>query len=339
MSSLGRTLVILLALGCGHSASAAALRSFVQVRGPSVHLSDLFSGLTSGQDCILGNSPAPGDRYTIEQPQLEAIAVQFGVEWSPVGDGHTVVLDRPSRTIDEGAASNAVLAALQETNDKAVIVFTDYKPMIVDRDATLVAGVGSRGATSFTVVLTASIGKLVIDQEFVTGHLDRLIPVLVTLRSIQSGDVLEEQDVASRNLVSSRVHGDVLTTMSDAVGLISTRFLPDGQPIRRSDLRHPDLVLRGSAVRVDLDGYGIELTAVGTAIEAGALGEHIRVENPSSRAILSAWVIGRNEVRVDPASAPVGGVGPGYGTGSMAAMSPNSAARADQEFERGTYLP
>ena len=53
-----------------------------------------------------------------------------------------------------------------------------------------------------------------------------------------------------------------------------------------------------------LDSPGIALTAQGQALEAGAIGERIRVLNPVSRAVLEAEVIGPGRVRVAPDASP-----------------------------------
>jgi flagellar basal body P-ring formation protein FlgA len=54
-----------------------------------------------------------------------------------------------------------------------------------------------------------------------------------------------------------------------------------------------------------LDSPGITLTAQGQAAESGAIGERIRVLNPSSRAAVEAEVIGPDRVRVAPNVLPM----------------------------------
>ncbi len=54
-----------------------------------------------------------------------------------------------------------------------------------------------------------------------------------------------------------------------------------------------------------LDSPGIALTAQGQALEAGAIGERIRVLNPVSHAVVEAEVIGPDRVRVAPNAMPL----------------------------------
>lgn len=333
-------LVLGLVLAGAHQANAARLRSFVQVVGPSVHLSDLFTDLSEGQDCVLGDSPAPGARFVLQQPQLVAIASQFGVDWEPVGTGQTVTLDRPGRIVDEGLASAAIMTALNRPKDHLTVSLTSYQTLAIDRDATLSVAELVTGTSPgvFNAVLTASLQGHVVEQEAVSGQMDRVVSLPVPIRPIRSGDVIDEQDFRQSDFPASRLHGDVVTLTSDAVGLVATRYLPSGQPVQSSDLRHPDLVTRGGPVRIDLAGSGIELTASGTALEAGSLDDRVRVINPSSRAVLVAWVVGRNEVRVDPASTPIITASSNYGNVGMSVPMGVSQTPGDG-FARGTLGP
>ena len=65
------------------------------------------------------------------------------------------------------------------------------------------------------------------------------------------------------------------------------------------------MVAKGATVLMVLDSPGIALTAQGQAMETGAIGERIRVMNPTSRAVVEAEVIGADRVRVAPDAVPV----------------------------------
>ena len=67
----------------------------------------------------------------------------------------------------------------------------------------------------------------------------------------------------------------------------------------------PALVQRGSVVEMQLQSPGISLVAQGVALESGATGERIRVQNPSSHAVVEAEVMGPGRVRVTPESMPI----------------------------------
>ena len=75
--------------------------------------------------------------------------------------------------------------------------------------------------------------------------------------------------------------------------------------LSNADLTRPPLVQRGALVRMRLDSDGISLCAQGVAVQAGARGDRIRVENPVSHSIVDAEVIGDSEVRVAPRAAAI----------------------------------
>ena len=62
------------------------------------------------------------------------------------------------------------------------------------------------------------------------------------------------------------------------------------------DLAHPILVARNATVRMVLSAGAIALSAEGIALEEGAMGAHIRVQNPSSHAIVLAEITGADDV-------------------------------------------
>lgn len=65
------------------------------------------------------------------------------------------------------------------------------------------------------------------------------------------------------------------------------------------------LVRRNAVVAMRFESAGIVLAAEGIALDAAGLGEHVRVLNPSSRAVLDAEVAGPGRVRILPGSLPV----------------------------------
>jgi flagellar basal body P-ring formation protein FlgA len=54
-----------------------------------------------------------------------------------------------------------------------------------------------------------------------------------------------------------------------------------------------------------LDSPGIALSAEGQALDAGAEGDHIRVQNPVSHAVVQAQVMADGRVRVAPGAMPL----------------------------------
>jgi flagella basal body P-ring formation protein FlgA len=98
------------------------------------------------------------------------------------------------------------------------------------------------------------------------------------------------------------VHGEVLRLAAEAVGLQLRHQLSAGQPLIKTELTQPSMVQKGARVLMQFDSPGISLTGQGQALETGAIGERIRVLNPTSRAVVEAEVTGPDRVRVAPNS-------------------------------------
>ena len=103
----------------------------------------------------------------------------------------------------------------------------------------------------------------------------------------------------------SQAKGEVVRDPSQAVGMQLKRSVTPNQPISTTDLVRPAVVGRDSIVRIVLDSQGLSLSGQGIALEAGAMGERIRIRNPSSRAVLEAQVIAPGVVRVAPDGVPL----------------------------------
>ena len=89
------------------ASNAATLRSFIEISGSSVRLSDLFDELGPVPDRVLGAAPAPGDRITVNSPQLAAIAQDFDVAWRPSTGAENVVVQRAGLVLSPGAGERA----------------------------------------------------------------------------------------------------------------------------------------------------------------------------------------------------------------------------------------
>jgi flagella basal body P-ring formation protein FlgA len=311
MDPRGALVISLLALlastmACG--AGAATLRPFVTIVGSSIKLSDLFAGVPAGRDRRLGDAPPPGSQFIIERPQLEAIASQFGVDWTPDPTEQTAVLARAGRTVSTGEAVSVLQKAidLQSPFVRYRAVLADFIGTAVDRDAKLVIDglVTDPDSSTFHASLVAFVEGCETKRLSLAGSLLRLVTLPVPVHPLAAGQTVSAGDILMADVDENRVHGEVIQRVDDAIGLVTTRAMIAGVPIGRGGLRRPDLVARAAPVMMRLYNAGIELDARGKAITAGAMGDQVQVLNPGSRAILLATVVGLNEVRVEPGSAP-----------------------------------
>lgn len=299
-------------------AAAAEINHRGTVVGPTVRLSDLFIGLEPGQDCDIGPAPGPGRSISVGAEQLAAIAEQFGVDLAarpttrlsltrsgrPLRD---VAFDKPLREalIGAGAPSDmhirldpfvAPMVALDDHVEPAVEQF-DYDPRQGRFAARLQIGTDGDGSSAVRL----------------TGHIERDVTVTVAVHDMQAGETLGPADLRL-DTVSQRpgpAEDRFAEDPGALVGLSLRRPVVAGQPLRAQDTIRLPLVRRGAGVRVSLVSGGLTLGTTMQAMQGGAVGDEIRLVNPSSGAIIVARVRSDGSAEAQPGSMPIGVARPG----------------------------
>lgn len=122
--------------------------------------------------------------------------------------------------------------------------------------------------------------------------------VLVAARALPRGTVLEAADLVmeERNLGESP--SGYLTDPQEALGKRTTRPLLLGLPITSPVLEPIRLVARGQRVVLVVESPYLSVRTAGTALEDGAAGDRIRVQNSESKKIVEGVVGDDGVVRV-----------------------------------------
>ena len=297
----GVTLALLAAAG---PLCAATLRPQTTLAGQDVRLSDLFSDAGPQADRVLGSAPAPGNQLVIEAAQLAAIARQFSVDWRPASGAEHVVLERPGRPLpreDALAALRAALPGIGARTDCDIELPAYAAPMIptnphiqVDAEQLDYDPVSGR----FTALLVVTADHMAPIHSRVAGRAQDMVELPVPTRRILPGDLLAAADLHVARVRSALVHSEVAQSLADAAGLQARHPLAPGQPIALSDLQRPAAVRRNATVVITLAGPGMALSATGQALDSGPVGGHIRVLNPTSRAVIEADITGPDQVTV-----------------------------------------
>jgi len=286
---------------------AATLRTMTTLHGPHVKLSDLFDDAGANGTRVLGPGPAPGGRIVVESAQLAAIARQFSVDWHPSSSADRAVLDWPGRPLARAVVMVALQDALAASGvppEHCEIDLADFTAPLVSFEAAVRPVVSQldydRSSGRFTAVLLLTGDGIEPVSTRIGGRVDELIEVPVATARLLAGTVLGPDDVHLARVRTGLANGAVVHRTEDAVGMQLRHQISAGQPLALADLSRPELVVRGANVQMELDSPGILLIAQGQAMESGAVGEHIRVLNPVSHAVIEAEVVGPDRVRVTP---------------------------------------
>lgn len=122
--------------------------------------------------------------------------------------------------------------------------------------------------------------------------------VVVAKKAIPKGKHLSEADILmeERDIIS--VLSSALVLKSDVYGKRAKRRISQGEILTKEIIETPPKILRGDKVTILVELPHLFVTTLGQAKEDGREGEIIRVENVSSKKIITAEVINENLVRV-----------------------------------------
>jgi len=247
----------------------------------------------------------------VEAAQLGAIARQFGVDWRPASAQDRAVLDRPGRLLPREAVMRALrgaLAGLGASGELEIDLPGFAAPMVAPQGGveTVVEQLDWDGGSGrFTGVLAVSGEGMAMQRLRLSGTAQEMIERPVPVRRLNPGSVVQAEDLRMARMRSGLARGEVVREPAQAVGMTLRRQAVPGQPMALAELTRTPTVVKGARVVMELQAGGLALAAAGLALEAGVLGERIRVVNPTSRAVVEAEVIGPERVRVMPGSAPV----------------------------------
>ena len=122
--------------------------------------------------------------------------------------------------------------------------------------------------------------------------------ILVAKRNLGRGHMISEEDLTlSRQDIVPLKYG-WFTNKKNVVGKLCKQNIDARRPITPYMLEKETLVKKGELVTIKADKDSIHISMQGTALGRGKQGDVIRVENPKSKRIIQAEVIGPREVRV-----------------------------------------
>lgn len=144
--------------------------------------------------------------------------------------------------------------------------------------------------------LTAATVNVQVDGRLVaaaTVKLDIKLyrEILVAARPIAAWEILTADSLQRERRDVGKLASGYITDEQKVLGLAARRSLTPGAVITDSVLAKPVLIRRGQLIAIIARSGGIEVVAAGQALQDGAEGQVIRVQNIQSKKILSAQVL------------------------------------------------
>lgn len=114
----------------------------------------------------------------------------------------------------------------------------------------------------------------------------------VASHSLDTGTVLTMDDVAPRNGDLLRLAPGTIYDPEYLLGSITTQRIGTGSPLRERNLRSPNSIARGQAIRLEARGTGFIVSSDGTALQGGEPGTQIQVRSSSGQTVSGVVVNG-----------------------------------------------
>lgn len=124
------------------------------------------------------------------------------------------------------------------------------------------------------------------------------VMVPVPVAPVAAGSKLDARDVVMKEVAASTVFAGTVKDVATLAAMQAKRPLPAGQPVNRLHVEPASDVARNSVVTLLYRRQGLELSGSGQALEAGRVGDSIRVMNNGSRATLVGVVVDAATVEI-----------------------------------------
>lgn len=306
MTRLLLVLFVLAALvGAIAPAPAASLRPNVIVEGDTVSLGDIFDDAGPRADAPILYSPAPGRHIVLNAAWLGQVAKMFQVAWRPSNQSDRVVVERAGKVVTATDILPALRRELRATGmpehseiDLAnrtieINLALQVPPTIDIRNVTY-----DRATGQFTALLLAGGDNSGAQRVTVVGRTYAASAVLVLRRQVSAGEIIRQDDLETIYRRDDLIGRDIVTDAKQIVGRTPLYRIRPGELIRHTDTRAPLLVSRNTHIVIKLESGAMTLTVQGKALDDGARGEVIRVENLQSNKTIEATVTGPDQVSV-----------------------------------------
>jgi flagellar basal body P-ring formation protein FlgA len=308
-----------LATALPEAVTAPVLKADVTVTAEIITFGDLLAGLPSDAAKLPAfRAPALGDTGTIQLQRVREAARMHSLPEFEAGPVAQVVVTRAARRISAGEIEIAIRQALEErfgvdARDMQVQFEGGMPQIAVEAGMTVPVSATDISYDPRLKRVVASIAvpgsaAMRLKPLRVAGQLVETVEVIVPLRAIGRGEPVASADVTIERRPRDQIQGDYAPDLGSAVGKVARRPLIAGQPIRVADVQRQEVIARGDLVTMTFEAKGLALSMRAKAIDAGAAGDVIQIQNPQSKRVIQATVMGPGRVSVTPGALAAGRV-------------------------------
>lgn len=134
---------------------------------------------------------------------------------------------------------------------------------------------------------------------YVSAKISQIAKVLVASQHIRRGSLVKADDFELKEYDLNRLRYGYYTDLQEVLGKSLKRHLNRGAVLTPAAIATNKVIKRGESVSILAETGGITIRAKGQALEAGGIGDIIRVKNLNSKREIEARVTGPGQVKVD----------------------------------------
>jgi len=310
MSRLLAFLLLALTLAAATPATGQTLRPTASVADNLIRLGDLFANAGPAAAVPVAPAPAPGMQITYGADWLAAAASEHHLAWSPSSPFDQITVTRAIRTINADQIVGRLMGeiAQRQSTDNAELELDNPGLHLIEA-ADAPPSIGIDGLTidqrteRISAVVFAPAGDPAAPRQRITGRLIYRVEVPEPTHALAAGTIIVAGDLDMVKVRRDRIDPGAATDPQQLVGESPRHTLAPGEPVRVADVAMPLLVHRADLVTIDLKTDNLELTSQGTALEDGAAGAHVRIQNTKSNRVIDAIVTAQDMVTVLPPGA------------------------------------
>lgn len=117
--------------------------------------------------------------------------------------------------------------------------------------------------------------------------------------TVYPGQIVSDVSLVEKKFyISPPAARQYVLSPEQVTGKVARKTLVSGKPILMSALSEPSLVQRGVPATLMFTSGTLTITAVGTPLESGAVGDFIKVRNTDSGIIVSGTVLANGRIQV-----------------------------------------
>jgi flagellar basal body P-ring formation protein FlgA len=285
-------------------AFAADLKSDSVLSDDYIRLGDVFTGVKNA-DYVLGPAPQPGKDMILNASTLYKIASALDVDWKPSSATEQVIIRREAIVIPQSVITEEIEDKIRETGleEKFTLTYTNniqdiVLPLGTEQDIEITAFNFDPQKNTFHGVVASPSAQNPIKKINVSGRVERMVSVPVLTGGLKAGDIIGAQDISYIEIPQNKVSSGMVVNEEDLINKTPKRTIASNKPIILNDLSYPKMVDRGDDITLVFATGTMMLTVKGKSLQAGAMGDVIRVTNLDSSKNLQGIVTAHREVTI-----------------------------------------